>query len=169
MSASQPAAGATASSSPSAASASATPGQPAAGGPPPAGVTLIRFSVTAAMKPTMAMPQPTPVTQVRRVGSATATSASPNPTVTQTGGGAGPPGLSASSCCGPSPVVVRPAVCTPASVTNEIGSVSRCSDHGKSTKNGTTATMAAFTGSAASSQRRAASTPSANTTPRIQA
>ena len=65
--------------------------------------------------------------------------------------------------------MVRPAVCTPASVTNAIGSVSRCSDQGKSTKNGTTATMAAFTGSAASSQRRAASTPSANTTPRIQA
>ncbi len=81
--------------------------------------------MTAVRKPTMATHQPTAVTHVRRVGSTAASRASPNPAVTQSGGTPGPPGLSASSAVGPSPVVVRPAVCTPASVMNADGSVSR--------------------------------------------
>ena len=73
--------------------------------------------------------------------------------VTQTGGRPGPPGLSASSAVGESPRVVSPWVDRPASERKADGLASRCSDHGNSTKNGVTTTMAAFTGSTAMSHR----------------
>ncbi len=74
-----------------------------------------------------------------------------------TGGRPGPPGLSASSAAGDSPGVVSAGPERPASDSKAAGLVSRCSDQGNSTRNGVTMTMAAFSGSTATSQRRTAS------------
>ena len=89
--------------------------------------------------------------------------------MTHTGGRPGPPGLRASSVAGDSPAVVSPWADRPASERKADGLPSRCSDQGKSSRNGTTATISALTGSLATSQRRTATAATANATPRTQA